>query len=261
MSKDFLKKIVAHKKDLLKRKVVFHSGLKKNTQGSQLTRYHLFKKQICREGQINLIAEVKKASPSKGLIRKKFDPLALALQYDQAGAAAISVLTEDKYFLGKPEYIRTISDHVALPVLAKDFFIDEVQISEAFQMRAGAILLIVAILSDEELKRFIAVAAGMDMDCLVEVHDEQELDRAIQAGAEIIGINNRDLHTFEVDLAVSERLIPRIPKDRVIVAESGIKTRDDVQRLEAAGAHAVLIGETILKEEDVVAKIRELMGR
>jgi len=259
MSKDFLNDIVKYKKELLERKVVFHSGLKKNTQSSQLTRYHLFEKQISQQGQINLIAEVKKASPSKGLIRKSFDALSLALQYEKSGAAAISVLTEDKYFLGNPEYIRTITNHVTLPVLAKDFFIDEVQISEAFQLGAGAILLIAAILSNEQLKKFIDVAAGMDMDCLVEVHDEKELDRAVAAGAEIIGINNRDLHTFEVDLAVSERLIPRVPKDKVIVAESGIRSRDDVKRLEDAGAHAVLIGETLLREEDVVAKIKELM--
>lgn len=259
MSVDFLLQIVEHKRQLLKDKKVFFSSLRKKITGNKLTSYRLFKKAISKPDQINLIAEIKKASPSYGIIREDFDVMALAKIYVDNGAAALSILTEEKFFLGKPLYLRRISEHFTVPLLTKDFIIDEAQIYEAFYLGTSAVLLIVAILSDEELKRLMATAASLDLDCLVEVHDHRELERALKAGSEIIGINNRDLHTFAVDVGTSERLIPEIPRDKVIVSESGIKTHEEVKRLEDAGAHAVLIGETFLKEKDVAQKIREVM--
>lgn len=258
---DFLQEILEYKRAQIKKKKIVFDGLKRNIQKSKLTRYGLFRQAVSRAGKINLIAEIKKASPSRGLIRKDFDVMDLARSYVESGAAAISVLTEEKYFLGKMEYLRRVSDGFQVPVLAKDFFIDECQIHEAFNYRASAILLIVAILSDEQLKKFQNLAADLDMDCLVEIHDERELDRALQSGAEILGINNRDLHSFDVDIGTSERLIPKIPKDRVIVVESGIKTHHEVRKFQDMGASAVLIGETFLKEQDVKNKIKEVMGK
>jgi indole-3-glycerol phosphate synthase len=259
-SVDFLREILDHKRALNQRKAVFYAQLRRNASGRSSTRYGVFKNQISRPGPVNLIAEIKKASPSKGLIRKDFQPLALARDFREAGAAAISVLTEDKFFLGRPEYLRKISEEVPLPLLAKDFIIDEGQILEAEYHGAAAVLLIMAILSDEQALRFLRLARSLDLDCLVEVHDRAELERALDAGAEIIGVNNRDLRTFAVDLAVAEDLIPRVPKDKVAVAESGIQTPGDVRRLEQAGARAVLIGETFMSSADVPAKIKEVMN-
>lgn len=258
-SSDFLKDILAHKVALNQRKAAFFHQIRQTMDGQRQTRYSLFKKQIRRDGQICLIAEIKKASPSKGLIREDFQPLALARTYHQAGAAALSVLTEDQFFLGRPEYIRTISAEVPLPILNKDFFIDEGQIFEAAYQGAAAVLLIMAILDAATARRFLQLAHALDLDCLVEVHTADELDRALEIGAEIIGINNRDLRTFDVDLGVSEALIPRIPKDKIVVAESGIQTHADVERLRQAGAHAVLIGETFMRSDDMAAKIKDVM--
>ncbi|MCK5213882.1 MAG: indole-3-glycerol-phosphate synthase, partial [Candidatus Omnitrophica bacterium] len=159
----------------------------------------------------------------------------------------------------KSEYLRIVTQNFPLPALCKDFFLDEGQIYEAFYWGASAILLIVSILDDDTLKKFIETAGQLDMDCLVEVHDELELERALKAGAGIIGINNRDLHTFQVDLAVSRRLIPQIPSDKVIVSESGIGSHDYVKELGRLGAHAVLIGETFIRAQDVAQKIKEVM--
>ena len=259
MSADFLKEIVEYKRSLLHEKKAFFASLKKKIKDDKFSRYRLFKDAISHPGQINLIAEIKKASPSRGNICEKFDLLKIAEVYVKNGAAALSVLTEDKFFLGKVPYMRRVSEHVRVPVLAKDFFIDEVQIYEAFYYQASCILLIVAILKDDEIKHLMDVASRLDLDCLVEVHDERELDRAIKAGAEIIGINNRDLHSFEVDFRTCERLIPRIPKDKIIVAESGLKTHEEIKILKSLGAHAVLIGETFLQAPDIAKKIQEVM--
>ncbi|MCK5581033.1 MAG: indole-3-glycerol phosphate synthase TrpC [Candidatus Omnitrophica bacterium] len=258
--KDFLKEIVDHKKSLLNERKAFFDGLRNNIKNAQLTRYSLFKKNISNPGQINLIAEIKKASPSKGVICKELDVIKLARVYQDEGAAAISVITEEKFFLGGYVNLKKVVDNFNVPVLAKDFFIDEAQVYEAFSYGASAVLLIVAILEDDQIRRLMDVARQLDMDSLVEVHDKNELDRALDAGAEIIGINNRNLHTFEVDLKTSQELIPRIPKDKVVVAESGIKTHDNVKMLQESGANAVLIGETFLREQDVGAKIKDVMG-
>ena len=260
MPSDFLDKILEHKRGLIQEKKTFYAALKKKFDQERLTRYQLFKKVISAPGQIHLIAEVKKASPSKGLICRDFDPVALAQIYAANRAAALSVLTEDKFFRGSPHHIKKVSEKVDLPILMKDFIIDEGQIYEAFVVGASAVLLITAILKEDKLKKLMETASGLALDCLVEVHDESEVDTALRAGAEIIGINSRNLKTFEVDLGVSERLIKKIPKDKVIVVESGIKSFKEVQNFKRLGANAVLIGETFLRAPDVGAKMSEVMG-
>jgi indole-3-glycerol phosphate synthase len=218
-----------------------------------------------RHGKAALIAEVKKASPSAGVIRADFDPVAIAEAYEAAGASCISVLTDEKFFQGSKEYMRAIRQAVRLPILRKDFIIDPLQILEAIEYGADAILLIVSILTDQELKLFISMAAEAGLDALVEVHDEVELDRALAVGASIIGINNRDLRTFQVSLGTTIQLIAKAkthPEGRLklFVSESGIHTEKNVQELAAAGAHAVLVGESLMREPDVEAKTRELLG-
>lgn len=259
MPKDFLSRILDSKRLENEGRRAVLEGVKINLDKTTYTRYGLFKKRIFTPGKINLIAEIKKASPSKGIIRDDFDPEMLARVYDKSGVAAISVLTEEKYFQGKPAYLKMVSEKFNTPTLMKDFVIDELQLYDARYCGASAVLLIVTILSDEKIREFLDVCLRLDLDAVVEVHDEKELERALRCGAEIIGINNRDLNTFEVDLATSERIITLIPRDKVIVAESGIKTYEDVCRLKKAGAHAVLIGETFLRERDVARKIKEVM--
>jgi indole-3-glycerol phosphate synthase len=220
-----------------------------------------------RRGLIALIAEVKKASPSAGVIRPDFDPVAIARQYEAAGADCLSVLTDEKFFQGSLGYLQEIRAAVKLPLLRKDFIIDERQILEAIECGADAILLIVAILSDAQLKHFHTLAKDAGLAALVEVHDETELDRALAAGAELIGVNNRDLKTFKVDLATTERLAARLfspspvtHHPSLLVAESGIHTRADVERLAHCGAGAVLVGESLMRHADIEAKVRELLG-
>ena len=259
MGLEYLTRILDHKKKILKTKESFYDSLKDKLDSINYTRYSLFKQCISKPGRINLIAEIKKASPSRGLLREDFDLMGIAKIYEKHQAGAISVLTEDKYFLGKPTYVKQVSEEIKLPVLTKDFIIDEGQIYEARYYGASAILLIVAILEDDQLTALYQKATELDLDCLVEVHNEQELDRALKLDAEIIGINNRNLNTFEVDLQTSETLIPKIPKDKIIVAESGFHTHEDILRIYDAGANAVLIGEAFMKAEDVGAKVQEMM--
>src|SRR5262245_30070577 len=218
-----------------------------------------------RVAQIALIAEVKKASPSAGIICNDFDPVRIATEYEAAGADCLSVLTDEKLFQGSLDYLSQIRDAVKLPLLRKDFIIDEVQILEAIEWGADAILLIVAILDDVQLRRFHSLATEAGLSVLVEVHDERELHRAFAAGAHLIGVNNRDLKTFTVDLTVTERLASRARKsaahrDCLIVAESGIHTRADVERLRNAGAHAILVGESLMRHSNISAKVRDLLG-
>ncbi|HEY0548706.1 MAG TPA: indole-3-glycerol phosphate synthase TrpC [Verrucomicrobiae bacterium] len=217
-----------------------------------------------RRGSVALIAEVKKASPSAGVICADFDPVSIALEYEAAGASCLSVLTDEKFFQGSLEYLKQIRAAVKLPLLRKDFIIDERQILEAIQWGADAILLIVAILSDAKLKRFQDLATDAGLAALVEVHDEEELNRALDVGARLIGVNNRDLKTFTVDLATTERLAitalaGRSEDEVLLVAESGIRLRADVERLARAGAHAVLVGESLMRG-DIRSKVAELLG-
>ncbi len=213
-----------------------------------------------RGPRLGLIAEVKKASPSRGLLRADFDAVALAKVYANAGAAAISVLTDAKHFLGSLGDLRSIRDALpdGPPLLRKDFLFDPYQIYEARCSGADAVLLICAILEPPLFQDLMDCAKKLGMDVLVEVHDEKELQVALSAGADLIGINNRDLRTFEVDLATTERLAPRVPNGVTLVAESGFFTRMDVRRLEVCGVSAVLIGEALVTADDAGAKIREL---
>jgi indole-3-glycerol phosphate synthase len=214
-------------------------------------------------GQVALIAEVKRASPSAGIICKDFDPVRIAKEYEAAGASCLSVLTDEKFFQGSLEYLRQIRAAIKLPLLRKDFIIDERQILDAIEWGADAILLIVSILTDEQLKRFHSLAIEAGLAALVEVHDENELERALRINAPLIGVNNRDLKTFTVDLATTERLSARIALSRqttLLVAESGIHTREDIERLARCGAKAILVGESILRQGNISAKISELLS-
>lgn len=213
-----------------------------------------------RGGEVRLIAEVKKASPSRGLLCPDFDPVRLARTYVENGTAAISVLTDPR-FQGEPEHLSAIKEagvSGAAPVLRKDFIFDPYQVYEARAMGADTYLLIVAILSPAQLQELLALGRELGMDALVEVHDEDELRVALEAGAGIVGINNRDLRTFKTDLATTEGLAPHIPGDRVIVSESGIFTPEHLQRLGQLGVNAVLVGEALVTAPDTAAKVREL---
>lgn len=216
--------------------------------------------------RLALIAEVKKASPSAGIICPDFDPVRIAKEYEAAGASCLSVLTDEKYFQGSLDYLRQIRAAVKLPLLRKDFIIDERQILEAIEWGADAILLIVAILTDAQLARFHSLAIEAGLAALVEVHDEAELERALKISPALIGVNNRNLKTFQVDLGVTERLAAKVRASSMIhhasllVAESGIHTRADVDRLQQCGAGAILVGESLMKHGDIATKVRELLG-
>jgi indole-3-glycerol phosphate synthase len=207
----------------------------------------------------SLIAEIKKSSPSAGVIAPNFDAVRIANDYEKAGASALSVLTDEKFFQGRIEFLQQIRSMVKLPLLRKDFIINDLQVWESAARGADAILLIVAILDDAQLKSFRELAEQMRLAVLVEVHDERELDRAIASGATIIGINNRDLRDFSVNLETTERLAAKVPQDKIIVAESGINTRADVERLEKAGVSAILVGESLMKSADIGKKVRQLL--
>lgn len=209
---------------------------------------------------ISLIAEVKKASPSKGVIREDFHPAEIARGYEQAGAAAISVLTDEKYFQGHLTYLDEVREAATLPLLRKDFIIHPAQIFEAVG-RADAVLLIVAALTHQELVEFLAVATECGLGTLVEVHDREELDIALEVGAPVIGINNRNLRTFAVDLQTTFRLRPAIPQGHLVVSESGIRTHAQVAELEAAGIDAILVGEALMAQAEIEAGVHALLGR
>ncbi len=209
---------------------------------------------------IAFICEVKKASPSKGVIAENFPYLQIAKDYETAGASAISVLTEPNKFMGSVEFLRRISAEVKIPVLRKDFTVDEYMIYEAKILGASAVLLICAILSEEQLADYIKLAHSLGMSALVEAHDEREIETALNAGARIIGVNNRDLKNFNVDTNNSARLRSLVPKDKIFVSESGIQTAEDVEKLRKIGVNAVLIGETLMRAPDKAAKLAELRG-
>lgn len=214
-----------------------------------------------RRRELGLIAEVKKASPSKGLIRPDFQPVELALSYEAAGTDCISVLTDEAYFQGSNAYLTAIRSAVSVPLLRKDFIIDERQIYEARLIGADAVLLIAAILEDSQLRTYMDIAAGLGLDVLLEVHDAGELERALALGdAKLIGINNRNLKTFETRLETTAALAALVPPDVTLISESGISSKEDIAYLTQAGAKGVLIGETFMRREEVGEAIHDLLG-
>ena len=212
------------------------------------------------EGCLGLIAEVKKASPSAGAIVEDFDPVAIAREYEAAGAHAVSVLSDERFFQGSLSYVTRVRESIGLPVLRKDFILHEAQIWEASCAGADAVLLIVAALEQDRLAMLYEVAQTALLDVLVEVHTLKEMDRALELGAKIIGINNRDLTTFKVDLATTERISEEAPDDVLLVSESGIRTAEDTRRLIDCGTDAILVGESLMRSHDKAALVRELIG-
>ncbi|MBZ4644791.1 MAG: indole-3-glycerol phosphate synthase [Petroclostridium sp.] len=255
-----LDKIVAHKLKQIERekRMVTIDELKEKLKNSNIPDTKDFYKALNKPDGISMIAEVKKASPSKGIICHDFEPVKIAHTYFQNNVEAISVLTESEFFMGSDEYLARIRQNVPIPLLRKDFIIDCWQVYQSRMLGADAILLIVSILDDEKLKKFQIIANILGMQCLVEVHDEREVERALQCGAKIIGINNRNLKTFETSLSTTERLIKLIPKDILVVSESGIKDYNDMNTLRQLGVSAVLIGETLVKSACIQEKIAEL---
>ena len=211
-----------------------------------------------RKTEFSFICECKKASPSKGIIATSFPYLEIAKQYEKAGADCISVLTEPKWFLGSDAYLQAISSNVQLPCLRKDFVVDEYMLYEAKLLGAAAVLLICTILSEAQLKKYLGICAELGLDALVEVHDEQELQLALKTGAQIIGVNNRNLKDFTADMENSRRLRALVPPGVLFVVESGVSTVEDVRRVKAIGADAVLIGEALMRAPDKISFLREL---
>jgi indole-3-glycerol phosphate synthase len=252
---DILARIVDHKRTELRNTSQQRAGIERMAADRKDARN--FKGALTKSSPA-VIAEIKKASPSKGVLCHDFDPAAIARLYAAGGATALSVLTDCEFFKGSLDDLVAAREAVDLPVLRKDFTIDEVHVIEAAAHGADAILLIAALLEESDLRLFRELAALYDMDALVEVHDQEELDRALGSGAEIVGVNNRNLHTFEVTLETSMRLGEKIPAPVLKVSESGIRSASDVKRLAGAGFHAFLVGEHLMKSEDPAAALREL---
>jgi len=210
------------------------------------------------DGELAIIGEIKKASPSAGVLAESFDPILLARGFEREGATSISVLTDEKFFQGRMQHLVDVRAAVSLPVLRKDFVLDEIQMVESAAAGADAILLIVAALEQTQLLKLVGAAAKYHLDALVEVHTREELDRALEAEAAIIGINNRDLTTFAIDLSVTEKLSEEVPNDIVLVSESGIKTLDDIERVKGCGVDAVLIGEALMRGQLSLSQLRAL---
>ena len=233
----------------IKRRLSEHGNSKRN-----------FRHAISQPHDINIIAEIKQASPTRGLIRRDFNPAKIAQEYQINGASAISVLTEEKYFMGKLEYIKIAKDASALPVLRKDFILEEYQVYESALAGADAILLICDILAKEEIASLAHLAKSLEMSVLCEAHSEEDLEKALAARVNIIGINNRDLDTFKLSIDTTQNLVGLIPKGKIIVSESGIRSYSDVLFLKSLGINAVLVGEVFMEAQDIGAKVREFKG-
>lgn len=258
----FLDKIVATKQTEVARLKASFSAAEAENEIAALPACLGFERALeARKRSMGLIAEVKKASPSKGLIRPDFDPVGIALAYEAAGADCLSVLTDTDYFQGSNDYLRAVREAVGVPILRKDFTIDPVQIYEARLIGADAILLIAAILTTEQLRDYLTLARRLGLDALVEVHDREELERALTLDATLIGINNRNLRTFVTDLKTTGELIRHIPAGKTIVSESGISAADEIDYLRSIGADAVLVGEHFMRQPVIEDAVNELMGQ
>ncbi|HEY8004623.1 MAG TPA: indole-3-glycerol phosphate synthase TrpC [Phenylobacterium sp.] len=260
---DILQRIAAYKReDVIRRKAARPLAQVEAAAGAAATPRG-FRAALARAhgpGRLALIAEIKKASPSRGLIREDFDPPALARAYEEGGAACLSVLTDAPSFQGEDAYLTAAREATALPCLRKDFLVDPWQVAESRALGADAVLVILAMVDDGLAGELVAAARGFGMDVLVETHDEAELARAARLGADLIGVNNRDLRTFTLDLAVTERLAAAAPAGALLVTESGIFTPGDAARLERCGAQAMLVGESLMRQPDVAAATRALLA-
>ncbi|AGB40387.1 Indole-3-glycerol phosphate synthase [Halobacteroides halobius DSM 5150] len=254
-----LDRIVKHKKEEVKEEKSKESLKELKLRINDLPGTRDFKAALKKPG-VSLIAEVKKASPSKGVIKAEFNPEEIVKEYQTAGARAVSVLTDQKFFQGQLDYLRLVKEKVKLPILRKDFIIDPYQIYQARAYRADAILLIAAILTTQQLRDYLILANKLDLDVLLEVHNREELYQALEVDADLIGINNRNLKVFEVDLATTLGLQRLVPNDKVIISESGIKTKSDINLLAKHNIDGVLVGESLMKSDDISAKVKELIG-
>jgi len=217
-----------------------------------------FRAAVSRPGRVNLIAEIKFASPSEGMLRERTDPGAIAYAYEEAGAAALSLVTDRKFFGGSLSDLPAVRASVSLPVLRKDFLMDEIQVRQSFAWGADAVLLIARVLERPRLCGLMRLCRDLGMDALIEIHDEADLEKAVSCGAEMIGINNRDLDTFDIDLSTTLNLAPKVPRDCVVVSESGIRTRADIDLLRQAGIQAVLVGTALMRSGDMGKAVRDL---
>jgi len=257
---DILRRIIAHKRDEVAARKAATPLTDVRAMAADAEAARDFAAALHTDDVV-IIAEIKRASPSEGAIRDgEFDPAAIARQYENAGASALSVLTDQEFFAGRLEYLTAARNATSIQALRKDFIIDEYQLYEARAAGADAVLLIVAALPPVLLRDLLALTQALGMTALVESHDEAELEVALQSGAEVLGVNNRDLRTFEVDLGTTERLAAMVPDDRVLVAESGVHTREDIERLADAGAEAALVGTALMRAEDPGEALRGLTG-
>jgi indole-3-glycerol phosphate synthase len=257
--RNFLAEIIETKKaEIEKRKSLHKEVIFSEINNLKYDSKNSFKKCLKKQTRINCIGEIKKYSPSRGLLRENFDPIEIATIYSKLRLAAISVLTDEKYFHGKLEYLKQVKNVTPIPVLRKDFIIDPYQIYEAKIYGADAILLIVKLLSEKQLKEFINIAGSLSMDCMVEVHTEQEIEQAIQADAKVVGVNNRDLETFNTDINISLTLVNSIPDSCVKISESALKSCNDIKIIDQAGFDAVLIGERFMSSDDIEKTHMEL---
>ncbi len=260
MNSDFLSQIISWKQKELRNKKNLFSSFSLKLKCRQKKPLREFQNALAVPGKLSLIAEVKKASPSRGILVKDFNPIKISQVYQNSGASALSILTEEKYFLGRLSFLAEVRQFVNLPILRKDFIIDEYQIYESYLAGADAVLLIARITPQLKLIRFLNLAKKLGLAAIVEVHDEVDLLKAIDSPAQVIGINNRNLRDFSVDLKVTKKLLPLIPADMIKISESGIKTKDDVRCLKDLGINAVLIGEAFLESNDIAARIKELFS-